>query len=190
MIHVGQTGLKLSKRGLELLPPPPKCWDYRHTCDAFELSHKNPQPGCNHILRSPPLQEAALQGFELVQSLLVVQQGSLKQWEIPVMASSSSSSSSCGLVPSIKTETRCFPTGLPAYPTTTNHHHHKTNKMQDCHNVARTGSTDTTIQWHRYIQTGWQAAAGAGRGRRQQHHVPRSPFRPWPCGQDSGSVCW
>lgn len=45
------------------------------------------------------------------------------------------------------------------------HHYHKTNKMQDCHNVARTGSTDTTIQWHhRYIQTGWQAAAGAGGG--------------------------
>lgn len=27
--------------------------------------------------------------------------------------------SSCGLVPSTKTETRCFPTGLPTYPTTT-----------------------------------------------------------------------
>lgn len=27
--------------------------------------------------------------------------------------------SSCGLVPSIKMETRCFPTGLPTYPTTT-----------------------------------------------------------------------
>lgn len=29
--------------------------------------------------------------------------------------------------------------------------------------------TDTQIQWHRYIQMGWQAAAaGAGRGREQQ----------------------
>lgn len=76
--------------------------------------------------------------------------------------------SSCGLVPSIKTETRCFPHRTAHLPHHHHHHHHKTNKMQNCHNVARTGSTDTTIQWHRYIQTGWQAAAGAGRGRRQQ----------------------
>lgn len=88
--------------------------------------------------------------------------------------------SSCGLVPSIKTETRCFPHRTAHLPHYHHHHHHKTNKMQDCHNVARTGSTDTTIQWHRYIRTGWQAAAGAGRGRRQQRHVPHSPFRSMP----------
>lgn len=31
--------------------------------------------------------------------------------------------------------------------------------------LAPRTDTQFTIQWHRYIQTGWQAAAGAGRGR-------------------------
>lgn len=112
--------------------------------------------------------------------------GSLKRWEIPVMALFR------GLVLSSKMETGYFPhrtthlsVPLPPPPS-----RDKT-KCKTVNNVARTGSTDGhTTQWHRYIQTGWQAAAGEGRGKVTAVPCPHSPFRPRPCGQESGSVCW
>lgn len=99
-------------------------------------SHKNPQRlawATSPQAFSPlPSHQSITRLFELVQSLL-----GHTTWLTKAMGNSSDGAA-CGLVPFTQMETRHFPTGLPTSP-------HEINTMQDCHNVARTGSMDTHI---------------------------------------------
>lgn len=92
----------------------------------------------------------------------------------------------CGLVLPSKMETRCFPhrTAHLSVPLPPPPSRDKT-KCKTVNNVARTGSTDGhTTQWHRYIQMGWQAAAGAGKGEGNSRcHVHTRPSGHAPVGR-------